>query len=136
MSEPRRRSPMRSLSEINMTPLIDLTFLLLIVFMITAPALEYGIDVSPPRMDATELPDESVMVMLNGRGQVIYEKQVMDMKPLAERLRLLAAANPLAQVLIRADGSRPYGEVIGVMKAVREAGLEKVMLVTEAEDIK
>ena len=58
MSRQKQRSQLNAIGEINMTPLIDLTFLLLIIFMITAPLLEYGVDVSPPEMDASPLTEK------------------------------------------------------------------------------
>ena len=69
-----------------MTPLIDLTFLLLIIFMITAPLLEYGVDVSPPEMDAAPIEDEnSVVVNLNNRGEFTMDETAMSAEEITAR---------------------------------------------------
>jgi len=121
--------------DINITPLMDLTFLLLIVFMITAPMLEYEIDVSPPKMKADSIDEErSLMVNLNAKGSIIFEKEAIGLEELTRRLSFLVQARPDTTVLIRADGARPYREVIGIMRAVRAANIENVSLVTQPED--
>jgi len=136
MHSRRTHNSIMPLAEINMTPLMDLTFLLLIVFMITAPVLQYGLDVSPPKMDANELPEESLTITINKNGHILYGKQRTDIDALTLELQSIAASRPDVQVLVRADGDRAYREVINVMKNVRAAGIEQVMLVTEAENIR
>jgi len=117
------------------TPLMDLTFLLLFVFMITAPTLEYEIDVSPPKMEAEKIDEEtSLMINLNDQGNVMFEKQVLSLVNLTQKLAVLHGQNPEVTALIRADGDRPYREVIALMKAVRAANIENVSLVTQPED--
>lgn len=117
-----------------MTPLIDLTFLLLIIFMITAPLLEYGVDVSPPEMDAEALPDEdSKIVNLNREGEIVFDKQVMSSEDLLSRLQAIRGMDPKTTILVRADGSRPYSEVMNVMKTVKNAGFTNISLITQAE---
>ena len=135
MSRRRQRSTLKTVKDINITPLMDLTFLLLIVFMITAPMLEYEIDVSPPKMKADSIDEErSLMVNLNAKGSIIFEKEAIGLEELTRRLSFLVQARPDTTVLIRADGARPYREVIGIMRAVRAANIENVSLVTQPED--
>jgi len=134
MARQKHRSQLDSIDDINMTPLIDLTFLLLIIFMITAPLLEYGVDVSPPKVDADELPeDNSRIVNLDKSGQIVLDKQVMNKEELIQKLTALKQANSDLVVLVRADGDRPYKEVMDVMKLVKEAGINDISLVTQAE---
>jgi len=118
-----------------MTPLIDLTFLLLIIFMITAPLLEYGVDVSPPEMDADPLPEEdSRVVNLNNQGEIVFNKQVLTIDGLIQQLTAIRRTNDKLVVMIRADENRAYREVMDVMKAVKASGIENISLVTQAEN--
>jgi biopolymer transport protein ExbD len=130
----RHRSQLTTIGDINMTPLIDLTFLLLIVFMITAPLLEYGVDVSPPEMNAEPLPEEdSRIVNLNRNGEIVYNKRTVTLNDLLLELTALSKGNPRLTVLVRADEERKYREVMAVMKAVRAAGIQQISLVTQSE---
>lgn len=134
MSRQKQRSQLSAIGDINMTPLIDLTFLLLIIFMITAPLLEYGLNVSPPELNADPLPEEdSRIVNLNRDGQIIFEKQQLLPNGLTLQLQALRRANSKLTIMVRADGSRPYKEVMTLMKAVRESGISNISLVTQAE---
>jgi len=129
-----KRSQLEMVNQINMTPMVHLVLVLLIIFMITAPLLEYSIDVSPPKMNADKLPDDNTKVIsLNKKGQIVYNKENVSAKVLAEKLDTVRKLNPKVVVLIRADGTRQYNEVMEVMKAVRTAGILTVGLVTEAE---
>jgi len=135
---PRRRyeSTLQTVSDINVTPLMDLTFLLLIVFMITAPMLEYELDVSPPSYDAERIREDerTVMINLTAKGEVMFQKDTLSLQELTRRLTHIRSQDPAAAALVRADGDRPYREVIGVMKAVRAANIHNVSLVTQPEN--
>lgn len=133
MARQKHRSQLTAIGEINMTPLIDLTFLLLIIFMITAPLLENGIDVSPPEMTASPLKDEGKVVNLNNRGEVVFERRVLSLKELAAELAPLISSDPNVTIMVRADGDRPYREVMNLMKAVKNAGATNISLVTQPE---
>lgn len=134
MRRQKHRSQLDSIDEINMTPLIDLTFLLLIIFMITAPLLEYGIDVSPPESNAEQLPeDNSKVVNLDNKGQIVFNRRVLTKEELVEELRAVFGMNNKTSILIRADGTRPYNDVIELMNTVKEAGFSNISLVTQAE---
>ena len=134
MARRRYRTVLQTVSDINVTPLMDLTFLLLIVVMITAPMLEYEIDVSPPELDAARIDEDNcVMISLNATGQIIFQKETMDLAELTQRLTFIHASRAGVAALIRADGDRPYREVIALMKAVRDANIDDVSLVTQPE---
>ncbi|MBN1865522.1 MAG: biopolymer transporter ExbD [Victivallales bacterium] len=134
MSRQKQRSQLTAIGEINMTPLIDLTFLLLIIFMITAPLLEYGLNVTPPELNADALPDsDNKIVNLNRDGDIVFEKQVVDGQSLTVRLKAYYQANDRLNVMVRADGNRPYREVMSLMKAVKDSGVSSISLVTQAE---
>lgn len=131
----RRQSNVASFSDINITPLMDLTFLLLIVFMIAAPMLEYTVNVSPPKMNA-ELPDaeENVLISLDASGAIIVDREQLTLQELASRLAGIQQTTPDLPVFIRAHAERPYREVIEIMRTVKAAEMTNVSLVTQAEE--
>lgn len=134
MRDRRENLEMPIRDEINVTPLMDLTFLLLIVFMITAPMMEFGVDVSLPELDAEVLEKpQAVTVSLNRQGEVFVDREQVPENDLEEHLRQLASQSPPLSVRVRGDHRRQYGEIIRLMRAVRNAGIEEVALITEAE---
>ena len=136
----RRRERARSresIDEINVTPLLDLTFLLLIAFMITMPLMEYGTQVSPPEMNSSELPENNFKsVSLTGRGTILIDNEPVTDAELIEKLKNLKSANPKMQLLLRADGSCSYKDVIGLMAKIRNGGFKDITLVTQGESSK
>lgn len=132
MARKKVRSQLDAIDQINITPLLDLTFMLLIVFMITTPLMENGIDVTPPTMNADKLNTEKVTrnLTITRDGILTYEKTPVTPKELLATLQTLQQTNPDAVLLLRADGSRTYSEVISVMKTIRESGFKNVQLVT------
>jgi len=132
MARKKMRSQLDAIDQINITPLLDLTFMLLIVFMITTPLMENGIDVTPPTMNADKIETEKVIrnLTITRDGVLTYEKQPITPAELLATLKTLQAATPDAVLLLRADGSRSYSEVIAVMKTIRESGFKNVQLVT------
>lgn len=134
MARQKRRSQLDSIDEINMTPLIDLTFLLLIIFMVTTPLLENGVNVSPPEMDAEDLPDENNRtVTLDKDGNIVFEKITMSKETLLSKLQSLYGVNKKVNLFVRADGDQPYKRVMNLMKTVKSAGFTNVFLITRAE---
>ncbi len=133
----RRRFQSKSYDEINITPLMDTVFFLLIIFMITAPLLEYSIDVSPPKMNASEMkPDEfSRVINVKKNGDIEFEKKILSPARLIARLRELKASPEGAKikVFLRADRDLLYGSVIQVMKDVKNAGFTDISLITEVD---
>ena len=127
---------LRSVHEINLTPLMDLTFMLLIVFMITAPTLEYVTNVSPPSMSTPQpIPEEAepLMVNLAEDGTIWFHKEPIQLADLIARLQLERQQRPDVKVLIRGDAGCQYGEVIEIMKAVKKANITSISLVTQPE---
>ena len=137
MRRRRNRTPMAAIDQINVTPLLDLTFLLLIAFMITMPLMEYGTSIDPPEMNSEKLPDENfVSVTLTKDGTVLIDKDVVAKSELVSKLEAMSSRNPKPQLLIRGDGSRTYNEVIELLALVRSAGFKDATLVTQAEKAK
>ena len=130
----KHRAPMAPIDQINVTPLLDLTFLLLIAFMLTMPLMEYGTSVNPPEMNAKPLPEQQFRsVTIAADGSLAYQKETVSRDALLERLRELKAAEPETVVLLRCDGGRAYGEVIELMRDIKNSGFTKISLVTQAE---
>lgn len=134
MARQKHRSQLGAIDKIDMTPLIDLTFLLLIVFMLTVPLLENGVDVSPPEMNSEPHPDDNAhYIDLSKQGNIVFNKTSMNREQLGRELEALFMRNRLAVILIRADSTRQYGEVMELMKLSKRAGFKNISLVTQVE---
>ncbi len=131
----RERFRMVPIDEINMTPLLDLTFVLLIAFMITMPLMEYGTTVTPPQLNSEKLPDDNFKsIALTAKGTILIDNDTVPGDELIARLKQLKAEQPKLQLLLRADGKCPYKEVIALMATIRRGGFADVTLVTQSED--
>lgn len=135
----RNRIPMAAMDQINVTPLLDLTFLLLIAFMITMPPLllEYGIDVNAPESNANELPEESgkaVNLTVSKKGEVRINNVPVDRKMLPARLAEMYRRSPKKELLVRGDGEVSYNEVVQLLNVARKAGFKDATLVTRPEE--
>lgn len=134
MNRRKRRSQLDTIDEINMTPLMDLTFLLLIIFMIATPLLEYSIDVSPPEMNADKIEDnKSETINLLGNGQINFRGQIVSRESLFLVLRNLKETSPKTMLFLRADGDISYRKVIELMKEIKNSGFSNISLITVAE---
>jgi len=121
----RRR---QALSEINVTPLVDVMLVLLIIFMITAPLLQQGIDVNLPKAKGKELsPSERIVITIKKDGKIYVDKSVVTLKSLRKRL----SKKTKKEVFLRADREVSYGLVVNVMGELRDIGIEKIGMVTE-----
>jgi biopolymer transport protein TolR len=120
-------------SQINVTPLVDVMLVLLIIFMVTAPILQQGVEVNLPKVKAAALPgEEQQFVVSITRGDEIYLNDTkLSAAELTGKLQAIAAERPDRQVFIRADEQVPYGEVIRTMAAIKAAGIENVGMVTQ-----
>lgn len=118
----------QALSEINVTPFVDVMLVLLIIFMVTAPLLQQGIDVNLPQAKGKELgPSERIVVTIKKDGKIYLDKSSVDIDALRTRLSTMTDRD----VFLRADGEVPYGIVVEVMGELREIGIEKLGMVTE-----
>ena len=135
MRRRRRSSNIGSIDQINMTPLIDLTFLLLIVFMITMPLVEYSLPVETPQMNASPMPEKnSRTVVLHKDGRVSIDKQIMSTAEMISMLGSLKVSAPKTVILLKADGACSYDKVIDLMRDIKGCGFENISLVTSKED--
>lgn len=120
------------LAEINVTSLVDVTIVMLIMFMIIAPISQGGIEVRVPRTESAPLPSsEAILVSVDREGRVYIDQAEVRSEALADVLEQVRSSRGLARVYVRADESNTYGRVMEVMGQLREAGFENVGLVTE-----
>jgi biopolymer transport protein TolR len=121
------------MSEINMTPLVDVMLVLVVIFIITAPLMASSIRLDLPRTDAAKPSDapKFVTVVLDKGGQTFVDDKPVAPAELAARLAQAARDNPEMEVQLRADQAVPYGRVIEVMGAAQKAGLNRVGFVAD-----
>lgn len=124
-----------SLSEINVTPMVDVMLVLLIVFMVSAPLMQQGIDVNLPKADAGSLTqsDEPTLLTIKSNQAIELNQKSYSLSQLTDKLTALSIAKPNLQVLVQADQSVSYGIVAKVMAQVKKAKIHRVGLVTAPE---
>lgn len=128
-----RRERMSAMSEINVTPLIDLAFALLIIFMITAPLLEQSIDINLPVERARPQPADGeppVELSIDAQGNFYWREEPVGEDELLLRLERLAAGGAEPVIQIRADATLPYQRVVDLLDTVKDSGLRKISLET------
>ena len=128
----RRERHRASLSEINVTPLVDVVLVLLIIFMVTAPMMQRGVDVELPRAESAAGAEEQRLIVTIDRANRIYLNQTsMPLGDLQKHLSRVASSLRDPFVYLRADQAVPYGRVMAVMDHIKKAGIARVGLVTE-----
>jgi biopolymer transport protein TolR len=122
------------LSEINVTPLVDVMLVLLIIFMVAAPLMTVGVPVQLPKTAASKVsqPKQPVVVTIDAQGQPFLDKEPLAPETMMPRLRQLASVDPSQVVLVRGDKSVPYGRIIEIMGQINAAGFSKVSLIAQA----
>ena len=125
-----RKKSSKLINEINMMPLIDLTFLLLITFIITMPAMEQGISIRLPQGKADVLPKKANVVTVDAAGKVFLNNREIALEELERTLGVMAAEEPDVSVLVRGDERLEYGKVIQVMKILYKVKITRMALVT------
>lgn len=121
-----------ALAEINITPLVDVVLVLLLIFMLTAPVLQSGIDVAIPKTRTVSQPTEERMVVTIDKNQNVFlQDRPVNVHDLPERLRSVGrAVNAKRVVYVRADEQVPFGAFASVMDAVKQAGITNISIVT------
>ena len=125
----RRSAPM---SEINVTPMVDVMLVCLIIFMVTAPLLTVGVQIDLPKTKATIIrgQDEPLAITIDREGQIYLQETEIDLEGLLPRLDAITGNNPDVRIFVRGDASVNYGRVMEVMGTINAAGYSKVALVT------
>ncbi|MBK9359662.1 MAG: biopolymer transporter ExbD [Rubrivivax sp.] len=122
------------MSDINMTPLIDVMLVLLVIFIVTAPLMTSSLKLDLPRAEGARPSDAPAFVALaiDAEGRLFLADQPLPREQLAERVREAARGNPEVEVQLRVDRRVPYGQVAELIGVVQEAGLSRIGFVTEA----
>jgi len=124
----------RPMSEINVTPLVDVMLVLLVVFMVAAPLLTVGVPVELPQTQAPPItePKEPLVITINGAGHIFIQETDVPTEALVPRLEAITGSNPDAVLYVKGDKSINYGRVAEVMGLVATAGFRKVSLIAES----
>lgn len=119
-------------ADINVTPLVDVMLVLLIIFMVTAPMMTQGMDVALPETTAKALPQKSepIVITLNKKGEIFFNSTKADQNLIKQQLANLSQSDKKRDVLLKADKEVPYGMVATIMADVKEAGIDKLGMVT------
>ncbi|HMA15930.1 MAG: protein TolR [Bacteroidota bacterium] len=123
----------RPLSEINVTPFVDVMLVLLIVFMVTAPLLTVGVPVDLPKTQAQSIaePDEPLVISVNAEGTIFIQDSEVDISQLVPRLHAITESKPDTRIYVRGDQAIAYGRIMQVMGTVNTAGFQRVALIAE-----
>lgn len=128
----RRRERSRPMSEINVTPFVDVMLVLLVIFMVTAPLLTAGVQVDLPKAQTSVIAesDEPLSVSIDLAGRIFLQDSEIQLSKLAARLIAVTGANPDIRIFLRGDKAIDYGRVMQVMGTINSAGFSKVALIT------
>ena len=128
-----RLSEHRPLSDINVTPLVDVVLVLLIIFMVTAPMLQMGIDVNLPKVKAksVDITEEKLVLTIDGGRRIFLNKKQIPLPDLKPKLETIFQDRIDREIYMRADKGVPYGFVVEVMSEIRKAGVDRLGMVTE-----
>jgi biopolymer transport protein ExbD/biopolymer transport protein TolR len=129
-----RRTGAPPMSDINMTPLIDVMLVLLVIFIITAPLMTSSLKLDLPKTEGGRPSDapQSIALAIDVEGRMFVGDEVLPREQIAQRVRAAAQRNPATEVLLRADSRVPYGRVAELIGLVQDAGLSRIGFVTEA----
>ncbi len=126
----------RFMSDINVTPFVDVMLVLLIIFMVTAPLMIQGVEVTLPQTTTKELktPEDPLILTVNKKGEISLERHIIELEDLEAKLKTISEYRTDKEVLLRADKDLSYGFVLKVVAAAKRAGIEKLGMITEPTD--
>ncbi len=126
----------RLLSEINVTPFVDVMLVLLIIFMVTAPLLQYGVEVDLPESSRQplEIPKEQVVLSISKDRTIYVDRYKTSLSELGQKLEAIYKGKQRKEIFLQADKSVPYGFVVQTMAVIRAAGIDQMGLITESPD--
>jgi biopolymer transport protein TolR len=129
----RDNSDRGTMSQINVTPLVDVMLVLLVIFMVTAPMMQQGVQVNLPKAETKALPsqEETVVVSIEKSGRVFIDSSEVTTGDLRGKLMTMFANRSKKEVFLKADRDVPYGEVIRAMAEIKGAGIERLGMITE-----
>jgi len=133
-SRRRARAPLNA--DINVTSLVDVAFVLLIIFMITAPMMQGGVEVRLPRAEARAMePRQGLVVSVDRRGRIFVDDAPFTFEDFRAAFRALVVRRKPSAIYLRADRGVPYGDVVRVLALIRASGVQDVGLVAESEEL-
>lgn len=123
-----------TMSQINVTPLVDVMLVLLIIFMVTAPMMQQGVQVNLPKAETKSLApkEDTLVVSIEQSGKTFINSSEISPDLLKEKLTTMLAGREKREVFLKADRSVPYGDVVKVMAQIKGAGVERLGMVTES----
>jgi biopolymer transport protein TolR len=132
----RRRAGPNAMSEINVTPLVDVMLVLLIVFMVAAPLMTTGVPIELPKTEAKQMntSTEPITVSVKADGKIFLQETEITLADMTRKLQLIAKNGYEEQLFVRADASVNYGSVMEIMGQLNGAGFKKIGLVTTTTD--
>ena len=124
------------MSQINVTPFVDVMLVLLIVFMITAPLLTVGVSVDLPKTKASQLSPKGdpIVISIKQNGELFIQERVIDTLQLLPRLEAISSGNKNLRVYVRGDKNVPYGIVLDTIAKIKSSGFKKVALVAKLKE--
>jgi biopolymer transport protein TolR len=128
-----RHSDRQIMSQINVTPFVDVMLVLLVIFMITAPMMQQGMQVNLPKTEAKamEVKDEPVVVTIDRSGRAFIDKGEIPQGQLRAKLAAIFSSRSKKEVFLKADRDVPYGDVVRAMAEIKGAGIERLGMLTE-----
>ena len=128
-----RRERKLPMSDINVTPFVDVMLVLLVIFMVTAPLLTVGVQVDLPKAQASLIqdPDEPLSISIDDQGRIFIQDSEITLRKLTARLVAVTGANPDIRIFVRGDKAIDYGRVMRVMGTINAAGFKRIALITE-----
>jgi biopolymer transport protein TolR len=121
------------MAEINVTPLVDVMLVLLVIFMVTAPMMQQGVQVNLPKADTKAMTplEDTVIVTVEKSGKIFINKDEIPAADLRSKLADMFATREKKEIFLKADAGVPYGEVVKAMADIKGAGIERLGMVTE-----
>lgn len=121
------------MADINVTPFVDVMLVLLVIFMVTAPMMQQGVQVNLPKADTKAMTpvEDTVVVTVNKNGKVFINKDEVSAVDLRSKLADMFATREKKEIFLKADAGVPYGEVVKAMADIKGAGIERLGMVTE-----
>ncbi len=126
----------RVISQINVTPFVDVMLVLLIVFMITAPLLTVGVSVDLPKTKASQLSSrgDPIIISIKKNGELYIQEREIDTLQLLPRLRAISSGNKNLRIYVRGDKNVPYGFVLKTIAKIKSSGFKRVALVAKLQE--
>lgn len=131
------RSKRPPMSDINVTPMVDVMLVLLVIFMVTAPLLTVGVQVDLPKTKAGSVSgqDEPLAISVDKEGRIFVQDSEVELGAMVARLQAVSENNPDVRIFVRGDASVDYGRVMQVMGSLNAAGFNRVALITRTQDV-